>query len=253
MITVPGKKRQYIKNMVLSHTRADELVLKRRLVIQIGLIIGVFLVGLISITVFGPQLGGLLASISVHRNDKDPGAQMGISAPVFSNVPTATKEGNVTLNGISEPGAIVKLYVNGPEIASTTADSSGLFTFLNVTLIDGNNTIMAKAISKNGTESKNTDPIYVAKDNNKPEIEITSPKDGDVVRNLDKRILVKGKVNKKAEIKINDRFAILNSDLTFEVLVGVDEGNVEIKVTAKDEAGNTSDKSIKVVYEKKSL
>jgi hypothetical protein len=246
-------KRHYLKQVLLTHTKADEEMLRKRLIIQICIILGIIIGSLMSITVLGPQIGGLLAAISIHRNDKDPSAQMGISAPVFSNVPTATKESTITLNGISEPGATIKLFVNGPEIATTTADSGGLFTFLNISLIDGNNTIMAKSISKNGTESKNTDPIYIAKDNNKPEIEITSPKDGEIIRNLDKRILIKGKVNKKATVKINDRFAILNNDLTFEVFIGVEEGKVQIKVTATDAAGNTSDKSINVTYEKKSL
>ncbi|KKU49252.1 MAG: hypothetical protein UX69_C0004G0027, partial [candidate division WWE3 bacterium GW2011_GWA2_46_9] len=41
-------------------------------------------------------------------------------------------------------------------------------------------------------------------------------------------------------------------DLTFEILLGVDEGSVEVKVTATDKAGNKAEKIIHVTYQKES-
>jgi len=56
------------------------------------------------------------------------------------------------------------------------------------------------------------------------------------VSNLDKRVEVTGKVDEKSTIKVNGKFAIIKPDLTFDFLLGVSEGKVEIKVEATDEA-----------------
>ena len=207
---------------------------------------------LLSATVFGPKIGGLLAFISVHRNDVDKTNQVAPNAPIFSNVPKATNQDSLTLNGFSKAGATVKLFVNGPESLTTTADSDGLFTFVNISLIDGVNTIFAKAVDKNNLESASSEVVNIVKDKKAPTVDITSPKDGDVIKNLDKRVAISGKVDKKATVKINDQVAILNSDLTFQVLLGIEEGKTEIKIVATDEAGNKTEKTINVTYVKTS-
>lgn len=206
----------------------------------------------LSITVLGPKIGGLLAFISIHRNDVDKTNQVAPNPPIFSNIPKATNQDSLTLNGFSKAGATVKLFVNGPESLTTTADSDGLFTFVSISLIDGINTIFAKAVDKNNLESTSSEVINIIKDKKAPTLDITSPSDGDIIRNLDKRTLVSGKVDKKSTVKVNDQVAILNSDLTFQVLLGLAEGKVEIKISATDEAGNKSEKTITITYVKSS-
>jgi hypothetical protein len=73
------------------------------------------------------------------------------------------------------------------------------------------------------------------------------------VRNLDKRILIKGKLSEKATLKINDKMAIVKPDLTFEFLLGVEEGTIEIKVEATDTAGNVASEKFKVKYERRGV
>ena len=54
-----------------------------------------------------------------------------------------------------------------------------------------------------------------------------------------------------SEVKINGRTAVMKGDNGFELLLGVGEGEVEIKVEATDLAGNTRVESIYITYEKR--
>jgi len=236
----------------LDYRKLSNQELKQRLTTL--LLINVLTIGslIAAITIFGPQIGGMLAYISVHRNEKDKDNIQSTTAPIFSNVPKATNKESLTLNGIAKPGSEIKLFVNGPEISTTTADSNGLFTFVDIGLVEGANTFFAKAIDTENKESPPSQVITIEYDNKAPDIQIEFPKEGETVKNLDKRIIVKGKVNEKSVIKVNEKLAILKNDLSFEAILGVEEGNLEIKIVAIDEAGNKKEESLKIKYEKKS-
>ncbi|KKU30589.1 MAG: hypothetical protein UX44_C0019G0001, partial [candidate division WWE3 bacterium GW2011_GWA1_46_21] len=104
----------------------------------------------------------------------------------------------------------------------------------------------------NNNESPKSETITVISDDDKPEITISSPKDGEAVKNLNRRVTVTGKLNEEATVIINGKVAISRPDLSFEILLGVDEGGVEIKVAATDKAGNKAEKIIHVIYQKES-
>jgi hypothetical protein len=232
--------------------RTTEKQLQQKLVKTLMGIFGLMAALLISVTFFAPKLGFFFGLFSVHRNDPDTGSTIKPGAPIFSNIPNATNKDGITLNGYALSGTTVVLFVNGPEVARTTAGSDGLFAFSDVKLNQGTNSIAAKVIDQQGVSSENSNMYSLVVDKEKPKIEISSPKDGATIRNLDKRVTVTGKVNEKSTIKVNDKFAILNSDLTFEFLLGVSEGDVEIKVEATDEAGNIETSTVKIKYVKSS-
>lgn len=208
---------------------------------------------LFSFLFLGPKIGGLFGYLSKYRNVDYNKDVLAPNAPRFDFIPAATKESTLSVKGFAESGANIKLFVNGPEKGNLNADFEGRFDFENIPLIDGRNTLFAKAYDKTGNESAVSQTVTVTVDHKEPEIVILSPKIGDTVKNLDKRILVKGKVNEKATVSINDRLAILKPDFSFEILIGVDEGDVEIKVVAIDEAGNKKEEKFKVKYQKSSL
>jgi hypothetical protein len=219
-----------------------------RLVLLIILLtVGIFVV----IMKFAPKIGGFFGLISVNRN-KDTTIDAAVQPPLFVDVPESTNSSKVTIKGVSEPTTTVKLFVNGPERDSVLADISGEFIFTDVPLTYGKNTIFAKSITTDNKESDPSEIIKIEVDKESPTIDIDSPKNGETVKNLNKRILVEGKVNEKSAVKVNGRTAIIKPDLSFELLVGVEEGSVEIKVEAIDTAGNKSEKKIYVSYEKKS-
>ena len=249
MRTRRGKRHNISDLLDLLSTRdLTEKQLRDRLVKIITLTIGTIVVVFISLTILGPKFGGLLGIISIHRNDKDEFAQLPPAAPTFADLPSASNSNIININGYAEPGTTIKLFVNGPEKATALTDKEGLFSFINIELSKGNNTIFAKAVNKEGKESENSQIVNISLDDKKPEIEISSPKDTSVVKNLDKRIVVTGKVTKPSTVRINDRLAILGSDLSFEILIGVEEGEVKIKVEAVDDAGNKAEKTLRLIY-----
>jgi len=231
-------------------SKLNEEQLTKRLIVTSMITVGLLITFVLSFTVFAPAFGSIFKIFS----KKSFGNELVIkpNSPVLTQVPTATKENKITLNGYSQEGFTIKIYVNGPEKSSTVTGGDGKFTFENVELMQGRNTIFLKAIDLKNNESDTSNTYVIIMDNDAPKIEIISPKKDEVVKNLDKRVTVKGKLNEKATITINGQTSIVKSDLTFEHVIGVEEGNVEIKVKAKDEAGNEKEETIKVRYQKSS-
>lgn len=218
----------------------------------VGAIILIIVALVSALVFFGPMIGSLFGLISVNRNPKDIVDTLAPPAPFFTDPPVATKEDKITLVGSAEPGSTVKLFVNGPEKQSTIADLAGVFTFTDIELIKGRNTIFAKAIDTNNNESPTSDTLLLDLDKEAPDIKVIEPTDGSTVRNLDKRILIKGSVSEKATIKINGRMAVQKSDLSFDFLLGVDEGDVKVTIEAVDLAGNKKEEVLNLKYEKRS-
>lgn len=217
----------------------------------VGIFAFIFL-GVISINFFGPQIGAMFGFISVNRNSEGPKAKAALSTPSFMEVPDAVNEKVITVQGYAKEGENVKLYVNGPSVGEVLVGGDGKFIFENVELIDGRNTIFAKTVNSKGDESNKSETHVVIVDKEKPTIEVERPTDGDVVKNLNERVFIKGKVSEKATIRINDRLAVQKPNLEFEFLLGVNEGDVVITIEATDEAGNTEVEKIGIKYEKES-
>lgn len=233
-----------------SSGKMNEEELYKKLFATISAILLTLILLFVVFIFFGPKLGSLFGLISIHRNDPAERDKIAPVPPLFSLIPKATNKKKLTLNGISEPGSTVDLFMNGSKKSSIVTSNDGIFTFPDLALTEGKNTVFAKATDKNGNESDDSEKVIVVLDTKKPEVKVISPVNGETVRNLNKRIDVKGTLNEKANVVINGRVAIVQSDLTFEILLGVEEGNVSIKVVATDEAGNTKDETVFAVYQK---
>jgi hypothetical protein len=232
--------------------KKKEKELKRMLRLSVLGIFGFILLAIIAFNFFGPQIGALFGFISIYRNDTGPQAQVSVTPPTFYDVPEATNERSINIKGYAPSGSTVKLYLNGPEKGETLAGGDGQFLFENITLIQGRNTIFAKTVDEQGNKSENSETKVIIMDDKKPDIKMEEPKEGDTIKNLDRRILVRGSVSEKAKVTVNDRLAVLKPDLNFEYLLGVKEGDVKITVKAVDEAGNERLETINVRYEEDS-
>lgn len=231
--------------------KLTEEELKNRLFKAMFGIVALVGVGIISITFFGPTVGALFGFVSKYRNDDDVKIRAAIPPPTFVNPPAASSKDTINLEGYAKPGSTIKIFVNGPEKGVTTAGVDGNFVFDEVKLIKGRNTLFARAEFE-AEESEKSEVINIIYDTDDPDLDLDEPKNGDTVKNLNERVLVRGRVDEKAEVRINDRLAVQKPDFSFEFLLGVSEGNVEIKVVATDEAGNKDEKVVNVVYKKES-
>ncbi len=231
-------------------TRVSEISLKQKLrkkMLSIFVILGI---SVLALSFFAPQIGSFFGIFSKYRNDPGYVPTAKPIPPVFIDALEATNQEKITLSGKALSGSTIKIFVNGPERGSTTTGADGVFSFSDIKINLGTNTIFAKAFDDKGNESDNSEFLIIKYDKSAPEIEITSPKDGDTVRNLNKRVEITGKINEKATITINERTVIQRSDFSFDFILGTDEGSVEIKIEAMDMAGNKSEKKIKVKYVK---
>ena len=239
----PRKKRA-------KRTPTKEQILGRKLRRTIFAILFLVVALFLSIK-YAPKVASLFGILSIHKDQEDQLPKI-IPPPFFVDVPEATSSEKIDIEGVAEPTTTVKLYVNGPEKASTVADQEGKFLFTKVELIKGINTLFAKAVGENSKESTNSEIIKVTVDDDRPKITITEPKNGETIKNLNKRVLVEGSSDEAlSEVKINGRTAVMKGDNKFELLLGVEEGGVEIKVEATDLAGNTRVESIFIKYEKR--
>lgn len=197
---------------------------------------------------YGPEIGTLFGFVSRHRNE-GPNQWASVQAPIFSYIPEAVNENKIKLEGNSLPTTTVKLFVNGPEVDRVMTDIEGKFLFTDIELIDGKNTIFAKAVGEGNVESSKSDVLYIRVDKDAPEIEIVSPKANETVKNLNKTASIEGGVNEKSTVTINGRSARLRPDLSFELLIGVKEGENKIEIVAEDVAGNITKETYSFSYE----
>ena len=232
------------------NNKSAEQQLETRLKYTFISIISITAIIILSFTVFAPAFGSIFKIFSSNTDTQE--LIIKPSKPIVTIDNNFTNQESITIKGFGQAGNEIKLYVNGPEVMSTIIDTSGLFEFNGVNLISGRNTLFVKSIDSKGTQSDPSDTYTINLDKQEPKIDIESPKDKDNIKNLDSRITIKGSINEQSSLKINDQVAIIKPDLTFEHLLGVSEGDVEIKIVAIDQAGNEKEEIINVTYQKKS-
>jgi len=81
----------------------------------------------------------------------------------------------------------------------------------------------------------------------KIELELISPKDGEVVNAPE--LTISGKTVANAEVSVDDKETKADKDGNFSVKTTLDEGENEVVVTVNDESGEMAEKSVKVSYE----
>ncbi len=218
--------------------------LQQKIKMRLLLLIAIVVTITVAMLDFGPKVGSLFGLISVNRGKQIQPPQASTPPPVFTGVPKAVNTTTIDIRGYATPKAKVELFVNGPKVSSVIADASGEFLFPNVRLNKATNTVFAKI----GDVKSET--VMIEYDEEPPEIEIEKPKEDEKIENLNERIEIIGKLNEKATVTINERTVVLKPDNSFYFLLGVKEGDVEIKIKATDIAGNTAEKELKVRYKK---
>lgn len=173
------------------------------------------------------------------------------TAPYLSTIPEATKETSIDISGrTSEPGIKVLLYVDDAKSAETISDSDGNFTFTSVPVGLLPERVYAKAEDDSGNASASSTVYTVVNDIEPPELEITTPKDGEIHKDTGHSYRVTGITEPNVTVTINDQFAIINPQGEFSASIRLNEGWNELKITAKDVAQNETEQTITIKFEK---
>jgi bacillopeptidase F len=198
-----------------------------------------------------PGLIRLAAFIGDLRSSSQPiekQDQLAPRPPILNPVPEATTSADINLSGYAETGATIKLSVRGITVSDNVADNEGGFEFLAVHLREGENEIFVVAIDDQGNVSEESTSYKITVDKTAPKLSLESPADGDRFFDNDNPISIKGSSEEGIGLRINGRFLRPNSDGSFEMSLGLSEGDNEIEVKAVDHAGNETVKKVTVNY-----
>ncbi|WP_238158677.1 Ig-like domain-containing protein, partial [Trabulsiella odontotermitis] len=209
-----------------------------------------------SIGQVSPQTGGFPVTVDTSA----PGAVSGFvvtddQAPQIGNLTdgATTNDATPKISGIADPGSIVRIYVDGVENGSTTANASGNWEYTTTSLADGQHTFTARAEDTAGNLGPVNTGITVTLDTTTVTVTITNVIDdvGTVTGNVpantvtdDARPEITGKAKAGSIITIKDGSTVLGSTTaeadgtwSFTPVANLGEGAHSITATARDLSG----------------
>jgi hypothetical protein len=168
--------------------------------------------------------------------------------PRISTMPPYTKDKDIQISGASEAGSTVTIKIDGHSDIEVTADSEGKFS-QTYSLSEGENLFSFVAKDKAGNKSQETKVYKVILDKKAPEVSISSPSDGQsFTGSSNSQLSVNGKTEAEVRVQVNGRYAIVNSDGSFSITIGLLQGLNIITVKVTDLAGNSTEKVLSVNY-----
>ncbi len=169
-----------------------------------------------------------------------------IAPPVLNPLPSATNSARIVISGKSQSDKTVKLYINNDLKDTTQADKDGNFSFIQ-TLSAGDNRIETKA-DKNNKSSDFSNSFTVFLKNNAPSLTVDFPSNGQSFSKDQNSVNVKGKTDSETSVTVNGFWAIIDENSNFSYNLPLQNGDNQIKITATDQAGNKTEKDLKVTY-----
>lgn len=188
----------------------------------------------------------LLISGSKQVSSSSSNSAEFVVPPQLNLLPTATNSAKFVLSGKSVPLATVSFYLNDNLVDKTQSDKKGEFSF-DSALSKGDNKIYAKATLDN----KSSDPseiLTVLFKDSKPTLSINSPSDGQQFSKDQNEISISGNTDSDVRVTVNGFWAIVDQSNNFNYKLKLQNGENVIKIEAVDQAGNKTEKEIKVKY-----
>ena len=166
---------------------------------------------------------------------------------IIDTVPVATSSSSFIFSGSLLGFDSVEIYLNDEKIKeiSNITDS---FSEEIPGLIKGNNSIYIIAKYSELKETKKSEMFTINYLNEKPLLEIDSPKDGDKTNK--EEISIIGKTNKETYIHINSYPVVVDAEGKFQFTLKLKSGENKIEIVAKDIVDNTETKNLTVQYTK---
>jgi len=170
--------------------------------------------------------------------------------PVLAALPEATNSGKLKIEGYTEAGAELSVWLNDTLDTTDEADEDGNFTIW-IDLDEGENEIAIKAKDEAGNESYSSSETVVW-DKEPLEMEVNNPQDGtEYFGQQSQTVEVSGKVNKEdTRVTINGLYTSVDSEGNFSHSLRLNEGENKIEIKASDPAGNEVEITLTVRYVK---
>jgi bacillopeptidase F len=169
-----------------------------------------------------------------------------IAAPVLDPTFEATNSAQVTITGKADKDKDVYLYINNSEVDQVISDDKGNFKFIEK-LNKGNNQINAKIKIKD-KESDFSNTLTINFLNSQPKLDVSSPSDGAQFKKDQNTANVTGATDSGVSVTVNGFWAQIDDANNFSYVLHLQNGDNQIKIIATDQAGNKTEKDIKVNY-----
>ena len=219
-------------------SRIEEKRTRKQLFLVIaGIVVVVFLVITLAIPLL-VRVSAFLGNLKSNQPISDTTDKTAPFPPTLAPVPESTNSATLKLEGYSEADTTLKIFVNGDEAKKVLVGSDGAFSFNDISLREGSNTIYATATDKAGNESSKSKELSVNFNKNAPKIEITQPTEGQNFGKNQQEIVISGKTDKGADLRINDRFVFVHDDGTFTLNLKLNDGDNTLTAVVTDAAGN---------------
>jgi len=167
--------------------------------------------------------------------------------PVLQDLPYATNSASIIINGTTTPEQTVDFYQDSEKIDSIKADYEGNFSF-QIYLKSGENGVYVKSTDMYTKRSKTSKQSTILFLDTPPELRIEENLDGKTVNT--QFVDIKGSTEKEVFVQINSAPVVVRADGSFVYPFKLKEGDNEIKIFAVDVAQNTTDKTIRIKYQK---
>lgn len=196
-----------------------------------------------------PGLIGQLGKFNKTTTKNSVTSQDAELAPPVLNIPyEATNTASIKVKGYTTPNTKVQIYLDDRVVDAQVSQSDGNFITGPIDLSVGTNNIFGKTIDDNNKESLPSKTIQVIYNNDKPQLDISSPEDNKEIKGGDKKVTVSGKTDPDNDVRINGAKAIVNSDGTFSTTVSLNDGDNLINIVASNSVGNSTSVDRKVKY-----
>ena len=169
-----------------------------------------------------------------------------VAPPVLNPLPIATNSAEIVVSGTASKNQTISLYVNNIMTDQAKTQDNGNFSF-NLTLTEQENIVKARSIVKD-KESDFSQSLNISYKDSAPALNIEHPADEQSFSKEETSIEVKGQTDPLVKVSVNGFRAIIDQYNNFSYNFPLNEGENVIVVTALDEAGNKTEKEIKVIY-----
>jgi hypothetical protein len=214
------------------------------MVILIAVIALLYYAGISGLT----HIGNFWALLTGDRGETQ-GDTTAPPPPTFSPLPSYTKVEKISISGFAEPASEVTLLIDGQEAVKTIGEAGGTFNFAEVTLpTEGKNTLTATAADRAGNVSQKSAELIITLDKTPPEIEVSSPQNGQAFSGENNQIHVEGKTEPGITVRVNEIQAAMLADGTFRATLTASAGEIKITIMATDKAGNEKKVELKVTF-----
>jgi bacillopeptidase F len=173
-----------------------------------------------------------------------------IAPPILNPLASATNSAQIVISGNASKDQTIDLYINNIQVDQIQTDKNGIFVFAE-TLKNGDNQIKTKA-ENNGKQSDFSNTFDVVLKNSPPSLDVSSPSDG---QKFDKNsigsgnsINVAGKTDSGVNVTVNGFWAVVDDSNNFSYTLPLQNGDNQIKIVATDQAGNGTEKDLKVNF-----